>query len=211
MSLLVKELLELLAEEARSFDLEELAKTFKNPVELKKHVQKLWGSKHMTFKGQEFFSGNSFGPVYNGALKTGEKELKNYKFEAELELKGEFYSANLEVDDQQEVYLGYDPKDDKLYIGFDIWVRDEGLETAFEEMYQDAFDEEINDSSEEFHQRFKEFQDDNGIFYGALIELNSQDGKKFTGDVVATEKDGFYKGIYNKTLKSLKLVDLRLD
>ena len=217
MTNLVKELLGLLAEAeeatARSFELEEIVKTFKNKNDIEKHLNKLWGSKHLTFRGQPFFSGNDWGPVYKGCDKAGQKALKaDDSIQTNLELENESREAYLDVDSMQEVYLGYSVTNDMLYIGFDMWMRDEGFEQPFEDMYEDAFGEPFDDSSDEMNARWKKFKDANPAFYGGLVELSSKDGKRFEADVLVTEPGGFYKGVHDSQIfKSMKLIDLRLD
>jgi len=72
-----------------------------------KVIQKVWGDDDaLTYNGKALFANNDLGPAYKGAIKAAEKKL---------EKKNDYNSS-------QECYLGYQPSQDLLYIGFDVWT-----------------------------------------------------------------------------------------
>lgn len=197
------------------------------PIELKdlvanfpsmhgKAISKLWGGKRLTYKGQPFFNGRETATVYDGAIKAAEKAMKN------LEVVLTVFHSNGKsivdqeytftgVDESQECYLGYDPKADKLYIGFDCWMSDE--------QYEKPFNDESSKPDLEAAGPWKKFSELNSRMYGVLFELTSTDGKTFKADCVETGRKvknnktigGFYPGVYENIGQHVKLVDLRLD
>lgn len=212
---LTKELLAILeAEQSRTFELEELVKTFSNRFDVQKHAAKLWGSKLLTYKGQPFFTDSGIGEIQKYADETGRKALNGkHAIEVDVSLKHENRRVFLTVDNMQEVYLGYSIERDMFYIGYDMWLDTSPLESAFEDMYEDAFGEPLDDASPEVHERWRQFEKHNGSFYGGLVELATGDGLDFDDyDVLETSPGGFYRAIYDKPLfRSMDLIDLRLD
>lgn len=218
--MLIQELLVILAEEeAKPIELKDIYAAQKGKTE--KAIDKLWGTDKLMYKGQLFFKGtdHDFGPVYEGAFKAAEKVFK--KFNTELVFRHESKEVEVELGDRdsQEVYLGWSPTEDKLYMGFDAWLQDEtnnGINNAFDDMYHEATGDKYDPDSKDtkYHKAWKEFSDSN-LFLGILVELTTTDGKKFTADIVESVGKGFYSGIYNSKnnseFKRLKLIDLRLD
>lgn len=202
-------------------------KTAAKPIELsalvklkdhKKIINKLWGTKYLAYKGQTFFTsesivgggGSTFGPAYNGAIKAAEKEFKQIELDP-IEVQNPKGKRN-EIDNIkfennfQEVYLGYDPKSDKLYIGYDAWA---DLDAAFTK-WSNKFDDEDPEVEKVLDKVWKEIKDQD--FQGVLFELETKNGKTFSADVDDIEERGFYKGIYKSPMfKHKNLIDLRLD
>lgn len=217
---LLKELLELPETllEAAIDDIKKAAK----PVELsaivklkdyKNIIKKLWGSEFIAYKGQPFFKDKNsanYGPAYEGLLKAAEKEFKHIEMDPIYveDPKGkESEINNIKFQDgPQEVYLGYDPKSDKLYVGYDA---NADIDAAFSK-WSDKFDDEDPAVEKSLDKTWREIQ--NQDFQGVLFELDTKNGKNFSADVTDIEKRGFYKGIYKSPMfKHKKLIDLRLD
>lgn len=193
-------------------EIHDLVKNF--PTTHKKALQKLWGGKRLVYKGKTLFDHDDHGPAYRGAIKAAEKAKKRG-----LSLSFRFRDAETEkevdISEMQEVYLGYDESQDKLYIGFDAWLDDQAIEEVFDDLYRESEGEEFDVDSNEpkFVDAWREFKKLEGKgLWGLLFELDSTDGEHFTADLVHDEADGFYRGIYrSQVFKSMKLIDLRLD
>jgi hypothetical protein len=193
-------------------EIHDLVKNFPNTH--KKALEKLWGGKHLVFKGKTLFDHDDFGPAYRSAIKAAEKTQKR-DLELKFRFRGADASTDVEISEMQEVYLGYDEAQDKLFIGFDAWLDDEAIEKVFDDLYQEAEGEKFDVDSNEpkFVDAWREFMNKEGSgFWGLLFELESSDGANFTADLVHDKAGGFYRGIYRTpSFKQLKLIDLRLD
>lgn len=206
--------LNFLLEEAGSYEIKDLVQNF--PSTHGKALQKMWGkSGALLFKGQPLFKDDDLGPAYEGAMKAAE-QYDGTDVEVQVYYEGDSDSVDIQVDGMQECYLGYDKKHDKLYIGYDVWLNDESIESAFDYIFKSAtgerFDADNDDHNEEYRV-WKSSKDYPG-FMGFLFELSSKDGKRFNADLIHSEVGGFYKGIYNSKsgeFKRLGLTDLRLD
>lgn len=177
-------------------------------------LQKLWGGRRLVYKGKTLFDGDGLGTAYRGAMKAAEK-VKTRGIVTPLRYESQEEEIEVEIGDMQEVYLGYSEAEDKLYIGYDVWLEDESLEKAFDKLYLAETGEEFDPDSDDpkFEKAWREFKKEDGnTFWGMLFELESSDGATFTADCIQEEAGGFYKGIFkNPQFKGLKLVDLRLD
>lgn len=203
---MLKELLRLLEEQNtldknKTYEIKDVVEFF--PKGKDKLLRKFWGTEGgLTYKGQPLFTKNDLGPAYDGIIKAGEEYIND---------PDEFYVVvydDLEVtaSDSQECYLGYDPKSDTLWVGFDIWLDEESFNQEFDKKYPREDTE-----GKVFKEAWKEFQQS---FIGVLLPLKSKDGKNF--EVIKSRTiempGGFYKGIYNRNeTKKLGLIDLRLD
>jgi len=205
---LMIELLSEAAQEARSFDIQEIVKTFKNKADIEKHLRKLWGSKHLTFRGQPFFANDQDGAVIKGAKKAVDRELKG-TIDIDLEYKSEQDVFDITVDEVKLVYMGYSQSNDMLYLGYDVWMNGEEIENAFDKLYEKETGEEFNIDDPEMEKEFMAWRKKYDAFFGALVEVRSDDGKRFEADLLHADAGGFYKGIAKGyQYKSMKLIDL---
>lgn len=196
------------AEQARSFDVQEIVKTFKNKAEIEKHLRKLWGSHHLTFRGQPFFAGNEDGPVIKNAEKAAAREMKG-TIDVDLEYKSEYKAFDIQVDETKLVYIGYSEENDMLYLGYDVWMNSEELENAFDELYKGETGKVFDIDDPEMEKEFMAWRKKNEAFFGAIVEVRSTDGKKFEADLLHAVPNGFYGGITKSfQYKSMKLIDL---
>ena len=190
------------------------------PGKYAKVMKVLWGTHRLVYKGQPFFTGKEstmehtsadIGPAYRGVMKAAEKELKKMTVPIDVLVPGTDETEELDfkfTDDCQECYLGYDPKTDKLWVGYDCWVDYEGTWNKWSEQFDDD-DKKIEKGLDK---SWKELNS-HGMM-GALFELTSTDGKQYKAEEYDGnfEFRGFYNGIYRTSdFKRLKLVDLRLD
>lgn len=189
-------LLELL-EEAGSYEIKDLVKNF--PSKHGKALQKMWGkSGKLLYKGQPLFDGASLGAAYEGAMEAAEK-INGEAIRISVYFEGESDEVDIEIDEMQECYLGYDKKQDKLFIGYDVWMNDESIEQAFDEVYKQATGERFDADKKDHEESYRAWKTggDYPGFTGLLFELSSKDGRTFEADLVQDSPGGFYKGVYN--------------
>jgi hypothetical protein len=205
-------------------ELKALAKYYaQRPDDLKKKLNQHWGSDRLVYHGMKFFDGNTLGEAYDKADEAVKEYLKDYTVEINLplepfELEGkEIHWDDFEyeagIDDSQEVYLGYSPRDDHLYMGVDAWLIEDDFNEAWDREFKKhcgvEFDDENPEHAALFNKVWKQYIGMKG--YGILMELTSS-GKDFNVEVVETEQGGFYGGIYRSAgMKRHGLVDIRLD
>jgi hypothetical protein len=204
--------LKFLLEEAGSYEIKDLVTNF--PSKHGKALQKMWGkSGALLYKGQPLFKDGSLGAAYEGAMEAAEK-MQGRTVATSLYFDGSSNDVELEVDEMQEVYLGYDKKQDKLYIGYDVWLNDESVEREFDKSFEDITGDRFDADNDEHSKIFRDWRNSKDYpgFSGFLFELSSKDGKTFKADLIQDSSGGFYKGIYGgHEFKRLGLVDLRLD
>lgn len=197
----------------------EIAEVLKdrNPAMAKKYLRALWGKPRLAYHGKPFFgSGDTVYDDINAALeraiKSGLEAPMSIPVGGTDELDMDELNYQATIADHQEVYLGYSPKNDKLYVGVDAWLNEEDFNEAWDREFENETGERYDDENEDHHAMFmnawKEYQDMG--FIGILFEL--------TGDPIEDAEEstmipgGFYKGIYRgATLKNMGLIDLRLD
>lgn len=200
------------------------------PIELKdlieyfpgnyaKAIQKMWGKDRLEYNGMKFFAKGALGEAYakaNGAVKAVMKEgdftvpvllaMPNGEALGMIEFE---YDAH--IDDSQEVYLGYSPENDQLYLGVDAWLSENDFNEEWDKQFKKntrvAYDEEDEEHSALFHDAWKKYTNMHG--YGVLFEL-SKDLER--AEPVIESQGGFYSGV-RKTpqFKQLGLTDIRLD
>lgn len=210
---------------------DEASETGKGPVELsdilkdhdakyaKRFVAALWGKPRLSYHGKQFF-GAGDNDLY-GMIDSAVKAYIDDGFEVDISIAVEDpkdlgmdelnYKATL--DDQQEVYLGYDPKSDQLFVGIDAWLREEDFNDAWDREFENETGEEYDEENEVhaamFHSAWENYKDMG--FFGVLFEMKF-DGSSFDIEPVLEAEGGFYKGIYRDArFKQLGLFDLRLD
>lgn len=174
-----------------------------------------WGNERLTYQGKPFFgSGKTVYDDINKVL----KKMKDVGVEVQVtislnnELGFDELSYEADLDDFQEVYLGFDPRSGNLYVGIDAWLKEDDFNEAFESEFKNVMDEEFDHSNDEhraaFDDAWKKYS--NMGFYGVLIELSGDPIR--SGEVLEDAAGGFYKGIYKgSNFKALNLIDLRLD
>jgi hypothetical protein len=192
-----------------------------------KALQKLWGGKRLVWHGKRFFEDGELGAAYIEAEKAAEEYIENgYNTDANMDIggmiDGEEYDDSMswdvqfESDEKQECYLGYDPKRDALYIGFDAWASDEEFNSAFDKAFEDMVGEEHDMDNDEhqavYNKAWEEYKDGGFGFWGLVFEITMEDGTMVAEEALPPMAGGFYKG----TMKLFKqqhpnVVDLRLD
>lgn len=184
------------------------------PKNYQKVLRVLWGKPRLSFKGKPFFDEvyNDIDDALEQAKKDGYEVEMSIPVEGTDELDMDELNYQAEVADTQEVYLGYSPSEDCLYVGVDVWLQEESFNEAWDREFENATGEEFDMDNEEhakvFNSAWKEYRD-NG-FVGALFKLEG-DGP-FDAQEEITMPGGFYRGVRpSPTFKALKLVDLRLD
>lgn len=209
------------------------------PVELKavidafpKHHEKalrqLWGGKRLVWHGMPFFADGELGDAYVKAEEAAHEFLKNeegpevdftYDIEGPIDSDEDFdsidvrYNATITPRDTQECYLGYDPKRDVLYIGFDAWTDDDEFNEAWDKAFKRAtgedFDIDNDQHSKIFHDAWKKYQDERYGFWGLVYEVDRHFNCE---EALPPMVGGFYKGTFQLFKRQHStVVDLRLD
>lgn len=208
------------------------------PVELKdviaafpkhhgKALSKLWGGKRLVWHGKRFFEDGELGTAYIEAEKAAEEYIGNgYNTDANMDIGGTIdgeeyddsmtWDVQFESDEKQECYLGYDPKRDVLYIGFDAWASDEEFNSAFDKAFDEMVGEEHDMDNDEhqavYNKAWEEYKDGGFGFWGLVFEISLEGDEMVAEEALPPMTGGFYKG----TMKLFKqqhpnVVDLRLD
>jgi hypothetical protein len=199
----------------------EVADIVKNfPNRHKKFLSKIWGGPRLVYHGMPFFD-----EIYDKLDAVIEKAQKRVEIEIEIPLEEKLVDAIskdmgwddfeyiAKVDDSQEVYMGYSPKEDCLYVGIDAWLDEEEFNEAWDKQFKRNMHQEFEydepSHSKLFSDAFKKYQKLG--FQGVLFKLTLS-GKNFKATEVMSNGNGFYQGTYKSgEFKSLGLVDLRLD
>jgi hypothetical protein len=178
----------------------------------KKYLASLWGTPRLTFNGEPIFDEvyEKIDSAVSSFVDQGHEVDISIPVEDPDDLGMDELNYRDTIEDQQEVYLGYNPTDEKLYVGIDAWLREEDFNEAWDREFEnetgESYDEENDDHAAMFHSAWENYK--NMGFYGILFEIDSN----FDVEPVIEENGGFYKGIYRSPrFKELGLVDLRLD
>lgn len=198
------------------------------PTKAAKAIRALWGKDRLEYHGMKFFDGKEFGEAYEGIISAVEEHIKEgFEIHETIQLDEDLVDAidkksrwdefeldmKLEEGDYQEVYLGYNPKNDHLAYGIDAWMNEDEFNTAWDKAFKDNFginfeyDEPTHEALfSSAHKQFKKLS-----FVGVLFDL-ALHGKEFRVIDSDQSADGFYQGLYGKQhFKSRGLVDIRLD
>ena len=202
-------------------ELSALARYYHNrPEDLKRKLNQHWGSERLVYHGMKFFDKTGLGEAYHKADEAVKHFMKgDFTVQMAFDLAGgdhlgfHTFEYDASVDDSQEVYLGYNPHNDHLYMGVDAWLREDDFNEAWDKEFEketgEAYDEEDPEHSKLFHEAWKEYTNMHG--YGILFELTPRNDD-FEVDVVEDHQGGFYGGIYKTSgMKRLGLIDIRLD
>jgi hypothetical protein len=186
------------------------------PKNYMKVLRVLWGKPRLSYHGMSFFGDgdNAYDKIdaaIKAAIKDGLEVPVSIDVDGTDDLDMDSLNYDAPVSDYQEVYLGYQPSSDSLYVGIDAWLNEEDFNDAWDREFKnqtgESFDMDDEEHAKVFNSAWENYKDSD--FYGILFKLS-----KDLDDVeeVASIPGGFYKGIYRaNTLKHLQLVDLRLD
>lgn len=114
-----------------------------------------------------------------------------------------------DVTDTNPVYVGYDKRGDKMIVGIDAWLDDNGFDDEFEKEFEQTYGEDYNNDNPDHHQIYekawKDLQDQ--MFVGLAVEVRPDGTVDAYGEPMA---GGFYKN-KDELLHGANVVDLRLD
>lgn len=209
---LLQELLQLNEAPVVAMELRDVIKNF--PNKHGKALAHLMGNGRLMWHGDKNF------------IETAEEAVKEYSKSEEYgtECHLEFYDEDgdrhtisweekLDEADMQQVYVAYDPKQDKLYVGYDAWTETHAFEEAFNEYYEQKFGEEADVQAEELYEAARESYKQDGLgFWGLMFEVDAHGNAMEARHPVT---GGFYKSMYhnfkNTSLTGKRVIDLRLD
>jgi hypothetical protein len=199
-------------------------------------LDKLWGTERLTWHGKKFFDANNLGDVYVEAEDAVDAVIGDVSIDAGITLSPVYRSNLPELDfdpdtiewqskigknDKQEVYLGYDPKTDKLYMGFDAWIDEQDYNDAFDEQFErivgERFDDENKVHEAIAEETWKKYTKSKQSFYGIIFEISYDEGSNSIDEALElpqfTNPGGFYGGdCYGEFKRQYpNVIDLRLD
>lgn len=230
---LLKELLSLQESPDVPIELKDIVNAF--PRQHGKAISKLWGTRRLVWHGMRFFDHKTLGEAYTKSEEAVEEYMDREDLNVELSFQLDAskivvdndedddapgyadveISHTLEYKDMQECYLGYSPKKDKLYIGFDAWGgNDEEFNEAFEKAFEEATGLHFDDSNEEHQEVYTDVWHEYGESgaYGVIFEITDVHGEFDAEPAMAVMPGGFYRGVYTKFKRTHSdVVDLRLD
>lgn len=230
---LLKELLSLQESPDVPIELKDIINAF--PRQHGKAISKLWGTRRLVWHGMRFFDHKTLGEAYTKSEEAVEEYMDREDLNVELSFQLDAskivvdndedddapghadveVTQTLDYHDMQECYLGYSPKKDKLYIGFDAYSSDENAFTeAFEKAFEEATGLHFDDSNEEHQEVYTDVwheYSESGA-YGVIFEITDFHGVFDAEPAMAVMPGGFYRGTYAKFKRTHPdVVDLRLD
>ena len=148
-----------------------------NPKTAEKEIEKVWPN--VTYKGEDIIK----------FIMRMDREI----------IKGSVGNTWQDYDHMQEVYLGYDPKKDIMYMGFDVEKTE--VDTDYEYEYDDVFGEEV------------EVEVEIDAFYYGWALYSIKNGKNWdeVDGSLRIEGKGFYFGGGLKAAQKMRLIGLRYD
>lgn len=210
-----------------------------------KALEKLWGGRRLVWHGMRFFDHDDLGEAYTKSMAAVEETVDDQggiEVEQSMELRihpsmladedegdedrddndapmhAEIeWKDTLKYSDMQEVYLGYSPKRDKLYIGFDAWGNgEEEFNQAFDEAFEEAtgvpYDHDNEGHHEVYNELWQELQRSKMGFYGVIFEITDLHDSFHAEEAMAPMAGGFYRGTFSTFKRQHPdVVDLRLD
>lgn len=198
------------------------------PTKATKAIHALWGKDRLEYHGMKFFDGKEFGEAYDAIHNAVDEHLdEGFEVQETISLDSDLVDAidkkahwdefefdmKIEKSEQQEVYIGYNPKNDHLVYGADAWLNEEEFNEEWDKAFKDNFGIDFDFDEETHHKLFMSVHEQYKKlgFVGILFEL-ALHGKEFR--VVNSDyySNGFYQGLYKtQHFKSRGLVDIRLD
>lgn len=181
-----------------------------------KYIRALWGKPRLVYNGKPFFGDGA--TVYDDINKALKATLNGYEVEKRIEfdaprINGRVFNEldiTTQVDDFQEVYLGFSPKTKSLFVGVDCWIDgEEDFNNAFEKSFKAnigvALDEDDEQHAKVADNAWKAFKSSGmvsilfSVVDGGLEEEFVEDGS-------------FYSSVFkSRIFKNYDLVNLRLD
>lgn len=208
-------LAELLLEDAgKPLELRDVIKFF--PHTYAKVIKQKWGGGQLMYHGHPFFANGEIGSAYEKAEEAVDYLLNDDDFTNEIQIDVDDVSFTVEapVGEKQEVYMGYSPDRDCLYIGYDVWVHEEKFNEEWDSEFERATGEQYDEENPEHHAAFQTAwkQFGQSSFLGMLFRVNADPSGDFIAEEELTMPGGFYKGVRRSSVfKNLDLVDIRLD
>lgn len=213
--MLIQELMTLKEDQDGPVELTDLIANF--PNNYKKAIRKLWGTPRLKLHGRSFFGD---GGIYDKLDALAKKAVKaDDGVEVEIFTNAEYeggrielgYNDKIDIAQSQEVYMGYDPKTDRLFSGWDSSLSEEEFNEQFDDEWKSTFDEEFDYDNTEHRRVYKEaFDRWSEMHPYFVIEIDARTLKVI--EVTHTGTEGFYKrGLAMLKRQIPSMIDLRLD
>lgn len=178
-------------------ELRVLAKTFPNTW--RKMVAHLVGKKHkLKYGGFDIYDETGYGPAIDGLTHAFRKEVEHSKVQAPIHFNvlGKTVEDMLAVREVNLVAIFYDVSEDRILLGYDAWLDENGFNDAFDAHFEqhtgEVFDYDNDEHREVYEDAAKDF---NALGMTGLLISGNYDGMKPILDVELEAPKGFFKGI----------------
>ena len=203
----------------KKYELKDVMEFFPNTFQ--KAMKTLCKAGRLTWNGDLVFTkSGDYGPALDKAVAaaTSFMEDQNNTVEISFDIDGSVggidnggdYHGEYSLDENQEVYVGYNTKSDKIIVGFDVWLYEEVFNQEFDKQFKKIFGMNFDNDNSDHEKIFNGVHDEwkKAAFQGVQVEVTS------TGacELDIANEGGFYKGIFrNKSFSRKYIADFRLD
>lgn len=119
------------------------------------------------------------------------------------------FKSEVDVQEANLVYIGYDPVKDKMYAGYDIWASQDSFDEAFDSAFEKAtgidFDIEDEEHYAVLDKLHKEFNE-KFMYWGVVFEVSNNGGSYQVDEALPAMPGGFYKAVQEVFLQHHKNV-----
>lgn len=205
---------EINAEGQQSFELANIVKYF--PKTYLKIIHQLSGKPHkLKYQGLDLFDEDGDGPALDGAVAEVKRQIAEGDCKVDINLPTPLEGGDLEYDapikDVQHVWTAYEPRSNKLLLGFDAWIDEEDFNAAWDKHFEESTGEEFdydNPEHEEIFSRVHRNYMKIG-FYGLLYEVQIKPSMEVDAEFRYYSDKGFFKGTLNDPfVKALGYIEL---
>ncbi len=204
---------EINAEGEQSFELANIVKYF--PKTYLKIIHQLVGKPHkLKYQGLDLFDEDGDGPALDGAVAEVKRQIDAGDCKVDINLPTGMrvdleYQADIK--DVQHVWTAYEPKSNKLLLGFDGWINEDDFNAAWDKYFEEQTGEEFNYDNEEHEEIFSRVHR-NYLkigFYGLLYEVEIKPSLEIDAEFRYYSDRGFFKGTLNDPfVKTLGYIEL---
>lgn len=178
-------------------ELSVLIKTFPNTW--RKMISALVNKPHkLKFNGFDLYDSSGFGPAVDGLVHFFKEEVNrgSVTLSISIHIGSKVFDNDIRIKDVNLVKVMYDPANDQLMFGYDVWADEDEFNKLFDSHFEDLTDEEFDYDNDEHREIFdrsvREFSR-YGVF--GLLVSGGYDGLKPMIDIEHESEKGFFKGI----------------
>jgi hypothetical protein len=152
------------------------------------------------------------------AIRVAKAEIRDERIDVRVDMSGagtrfrnnttEEFEFDSQINDMEEVWMGYDTESNELMIGFDCWTSEDDFNDAwdkeFEKNFGEEFDHEDKDHEKIFNKARQEYLDNYGML-GMLVLVNDKFGARIE-DMPGVK--GFVRGILKMVKRQRGVIEL---